>query len=211
MEHITKAYGRRRVLHDVDLLLPSGSFTLAVGPNGSGKTTLLRLLASVSRPTSGTLHWGLPGGEETTEPAEARKRIGYSGHTPLVYDELTVEEHLVLQLRLRGLEPSMADAWLSSFGLEVRANDRADTLSRGLRQRLSLAQALAPQPGHVLLDEPGSNLDQVGLELLLNALRSLRRKATIVVATHDPDPFRPLADRTIEIHGGQVREWGVPS
>lgn len=167
-------------------------------------------MATIAAPSSGTVHWGERGGNETTDPAEARRRIGYSGHTPLVYDELTVGEHVELQLRLRRRDQEGTMGWLRRLGLDARVHDRADTLSRGQRQRLSLVQAFSHQPRYLLLDEPGSNLDEAGRGLLLSELSAARRTATIVVATHDPDPFRPLADRTLEVRGGSIRDWGGP-
>lgn len=199
---------------DVDLELAAGSFHLLVGPNGSGKTTLLRLFATLTPPSSGRVHWGPSGEAPIRDAARARALLGYAGHTPLVYDELTVRENVESLLRVRGLTASDAEAraatWISRFGLTGRANDRADTLSRGLRQRLALAQALAPEPAVLLLDEPASNLDAQGIEALLAELRQLKGRATVVLATHAPDPFRPLADEVLEIHAGTIRARGRP-
>lgn len=210
---MTKTFGRRRVLDDVDLLVEPGTFNLLVGANGSGKTTFLRLFATLTPPTSGTIHWTGSDGSDIDDPAAARAMLGYAGHTPLVYDELTVDENIESLLLVRGTAPHLArDAtalWTERFGLEERRRDRADTLSRGLRQRVALAQAFAHEPPLLLLDEPGSNLDEAGLETLLKVLRGRRAQATIVLATHEPDPFRPMADRVLEIDDGKIRDWGA--
>lgn len=212
-EHVTKTFGRRRVLDDVDLLVEPGTVNLLVGENGSGKTTLLRLFATLTPPTSGTIHWSRPDGSAVDEPAAVRAMVGYAGHTPLIYDELTVDENIETLLLVRGIETGPAREatanWTERFGLGGRRRDRADTLSRGLRQRVALAQAFAHEPPLLLLDEPGSNLDEAGLETLLKVLRERREEATILLATHEPDPFRPLADRILEIHHGKIRDWGA--
>ena len=200
------------MLHDIEMLLPTGSFNLLVGPNGSGKTTLLRLASTFALPTQGRIHWGQADGTETLDARKARPRIGYAGHTPLLYDELTTYEHLEFALRIRGHTTAGArdgaETWLRTFELHHRYDERAETLSRGLRQRLALAQAFAPRPDFLLLDEPGSNLDAHGLEVLVETLRAARRTATILIATHEPDPFRPLADRVLEVKDGNVQVWG---
>ncbi|HLE47937.1 MAG TPA: ABC transporter ATP-binding protein, partial [Candidatus Thermoplasmatota archaeon] len=146
------------MLHDIEMLLPTGSFNLLVGPNGSGKTTLLRLASTFALPTQGRIHWGQADGTETLDARKARPRIGYAGHTPLLYDELTTYEHLEFALRIRGHTTAGArdgaETWLRTFELHHRYDERAETLSRGLRQRLALAQAFAPRPDFLLLDEP---------------------------------------------------------
>lgn len=203
------------MLDDLDLVLPTGSFTLMVGPNGAGKTTLLRLFTTSIHPSSGSVHWGSADGSELTQPEQIRARIGYAGHTPLVYDELTLRENVEIGLRVRR-RPNVearetADAWLDSFGLTQRRDERADTLSRGLRQRLALAAAFAPAPEFLLLDEPAGNLDTRGTEALLDGLKHVKGTTTVLVATHDPDPFRPFADRILEVGGGGARAWGERS
>ena len=212
MEHVTKSYGRRRVLDDIDLLLPTGSFNLLVGPNGSGKTTLLRIASTYARPTQGQVHWGQGDGTETSDARVARPRIGYAGHVPLLYDELSTREHLEFALRMRGASKSIAGqgaaAWTSAFEVASRQEERVETLSRGLRQRVALAQAFAVRPEFLLLDEPASNLDARGLEVLVDQLRQVRRASTVLIATHDPDPFRPLADRVLEVKDAKVQLWG---
>jgi ABC-type multidrug transport system ATPase subunit len=210
---VTKTYGRRLVLDDVDYVFQTGSFHLLVGHNGSGKTTLLRLLSTIAAPTSGAIHWGHEDGRPIADPVEVRKALGYAGHVPLVYDELTVRENLTFQLETRGHAPvdaaALARTWLKALDLDERRDERADTLSRGLRQRLALAQAFAHQPPFLLLDEPASNLDAHGLDALVRLLAQRRGNATIVVATHDPDPFRRLADHVIEVRAGKIQAWGA--
>lgn len=206
-----KNYGPRPALRDVSLDVPPGQFVLIVGPNASGKTTLLRLLSTTARPSTGRVRWGRD--EEHDLPKEeVRERIGYVGHVPLVYDELTVRENVEFHLRIRGAPRERArrdgEHWLNAFGLLARADERAAALSRGLRQRLALAQAFAPQPKYLLLDEPSSNLDASGSDALVRALREQKGRSLIVVAAHQAGPFRALADRVLELRAGRLVESG---
>ena len=177
---LAKRFGERRVFGGVDVDLPDDGFLLVTGPNGSGKTTLLRILARLALPTAGTLE--LP----------ARESIGYLGHDPLVYRELTPLENLTLFGRLYHV-PERAERvgmLLERFGLwEVRRR-RVSTFSRGMQQRLGLARVLLHEPSLLVLDEPTNALDADGLDLL-DAL--LDEQRAVVVATHDPARFERRA------------------
>jgi ABC-type multidrug transport system ATPase subunit len=209
LEHVTKRYGRRRVLDDANVTFARGSFTLLTGPNGAGKTTILRLLSTYSLPNAGTIHWVSDDGSELRDPAQVRARIGYVGHAPLAWDELSVRENVELQLRMRGRHRHEARQSLDRFGLAARSEDRADTLSRGMRQRLALAMATCHGPSFLLLDEPASNLDDASLQRLSELLHELRGRCTTVVATHDPAPLRALADRVVHVQDAKLEERGV--
>ena len=168
---LAKRYGDRRVFRDLDVELAGGGFLLVTGPNGSGKTTLLRILARLAAPSAGELE--LP----------ERHRIGYLGHDPLVYRELTPLENLALFARLYGVERERVGMLLERFGLWEVRNERVSTFSRGMQQRLGLCRVLLHDPSLLVLDEPTNALDAHGLELLDAVLDEER---TVVVATHDP-------------------------
>ncbi len=170
---LAKRYGDRRVFAGVDLAVPDGGFLLVTGPNGSGKTTLLRVLAGLAAPTAGELQ--LP----------PRHTIGYLGHEPLVYRELTPLENLTLFGRLyrlpeRGERIGML---LERFGLWEVRHERVSTFSRGMQQRLGLCRVLLHEPALLLLDEPYNALDAEGATLLDGIFEEPR---TMIVATHDP-------------------------
>ncbi len=170
---LAKRYGDRRVFKNLDVELPDGGFLLVTGANGSGKTTLLRILARLAAPTAGELQ--LP----------ARETIGYLGHDPLVYRELTPLENLTLFGRLYRL-PERAERigmLLERFGLWEVRHERVSTFSRGMQQRLGLCRVLLHDPSLLVLDEPSNALDARGLELLDGVLAESR---TYVVATHEP-------------------------
>ncbi len=170
---LAKRYGHRRVLAGVDLELADGGLLLVTGPNGSGKTTLLRILARLAAPSAGEL---------TLPP---RERVGYVGHAPMVYRELTALENLTLFGRLyripeRGERVGML---LERFGLWEVRHERVATYSRGMQQRLALCRALLHDPALVVLDEPYNALDADGAALLDAVFAEPR---TWVVATHEP-------------------------
>ena len=181
---LAKRYGDRRVFAGLDVDLDGGGFLLVTGPNGSGKTTLLRVLAGLAAPTAGELR--LPD----------RRTIGYLGHEPLVYRELTPLENLGLFARLyripdRGEHVGML---LERFGLWEVRHERVGTFSRGMQQRLGLCRVLLHEPGLLLLDEPYNALDVHGAELLDAVLDE--RRAT-VVATHDPQRVEARATQRL--------------
>jgi len=179
-----RRFGEKRVLDGVDLDLPRGGFLLVTGPNGSGKTTLLRLVAGLLVPTAGELRVDAP-----------RERVGFLGHEPLVYRELTALENLDLYGRLYRVAErrERIGMLLERFGLWEARNRRAETFSRGMLQRLALCRTLLHDPELLVLDEPFSALDEEGAALLDRELAELRPQATFVVSTHDPERVAALA------------------
>ena len=179
-----RRFGEKRVLDGVDLDLARGGFLLVTGPNGSGKTTLLRLIAGLLVPTEGELRVDAP-----------RERVGFLGHEPLVYRELTALENLDLYGRLYRVSErrERIGMLLERFGLWDARNRRAETFSRGMLQRLALSRALLHDPELLVLDEPFSALDEGGAALLDRELTELRLRATFVVTSHDPERVAHLA------------------
>jgi len=180
---LEKRYGFKRVLSGLDFELERGGFLVVTGPNGSGKTTLLRLCAGLAIPTAGTLE---------VEPD--RSRIGYLGHEPLVYRELTALENLDLYGRLYRVPErrERIGMLLERFGLWEARRERASSLSRGQLQRLALCRALLHKPELLILDEPFSGLDADGAELLDRELAGMKERRTLLVSTHDPERIAPL-------------------
>jgi heme ABC exporter ATP-binding subunit CcmA len=183
-ERLEKAYGEKVVLRGLDFELERGGFLVVTGPNGSGKTTLLRLCAGLAIPSAGTLE---------VEPE--RGSIGFLGHEPLVYRELTALENLDLYGRLYRVPErrERIGMLLERFGLWDSRGLRAAKLSRGQLQRLALCRSLLHKPELLILDEPFSGLDADGAELLDRELAGMRERRTILVSTHDPDRVAPLA------------------
>jgi heme ABC exporter ATP-binding subunit CcmA len=180
---LEKRYGEKLVLRGLDFELERGGFLVVTGPNGSGKTTLLRLCAGLAIPSGGTLE---------IEPE--RGGIGFLGHEPLVYRELTALENLDLYGRLYRVPErrERIGMLLERFGLWDSRGLRAAKLSRGQLQRLALCRSLLHRPELLILDEPFSGLDADGAELLDRELAGMRERRTILVSTHDPDRVATL-------------------
>jgi len=179
-----KRYGDKRVLRGIDLDVPSGGFAVVTGPNGSGKTTLLRLCAGLALPSEGELEIGVE-----------RAEVGFLGHDPLVYRELTALENLDLYGRLYGIPErrERIGMLLERFGLWDARRERVSSYSRGMTQRLALCRVLLHEPRLLVLDEPYTALDAQGAELLDAQLDELSGERTFVVSTHDPARVGRLA------------------
>ena len=182
--NLGKRFGEKRVLAGIDIELPRGGFAVVTGRNGSGKTTVLRMCAGLALPTEGTL-----------DVEADRAEIGYLGHEPLVYRELTALENLELYGRLYRVPErrERIGMLLERYGLWGVRHDRVGSYSRGMTQRLALCRVLLHDPALLVLDEPYTALDDQGAVLLDSQLTELRAEKTFLVATHDPARIERLA------------------
>jgi heme exporter protein A len=205
LERLSRDYGERTALEEVTLTLPAGDSLVVLGPNGAGKSTLLRVLATLLRPTRGevvVLGCALP-----REAWKLRGKIGYLGHEPLLYRDLTGRENLSFHAKLHGITGAAATARiaavLEAVGMERRADDRTAELSAGMRQRLAVARCVLHEPELLLLDEPDSNLDIEGRDVARGLIGPDSGKTRVIV-THDPERFLPEADQVLRlgIHEG---------
>ncbi|HEY7732274.1 MAG TPA: ABC transporter ATP-binding protein [Gaiellaceae bacterium] len=187
---LEKRFGAKRALQGVTFELDPAATLLVTGPNGSGKTTLLRLLAGLAAPTRGQL-------EVDVERAE----LGYLGHEPLVYADLTALENLDLYGRLYRVPErrERTGMLLERFGLWEARNDRVASYSRGMTQRLALCRVLLHEPRLLILDEPFTALDEAGSELLDRELAALVGERTIVLSTHEPARVEKLATTVLAL------------
>lgn len=204
VDHLTKSFGGRKAVDDVSFTLPEGAFLSVFGPNGAGKTTLLRMLATLSRPTEGTIEVG--GISLKEEPDRARESIGLISHNPMLYPDLTAEENLLLYAKLYGVENPQKRVieLLDAVGLKHRRLDRVRTFSRGMTQRTSIARALINDPSLVLLDEPYSGLDPHAIEIFDELIESVRENRTFVMVSHDLDKGLALASHVLVMAKGRV-------
>jgi heme exporter protein A len=172
-----KSFGEKRVLRGIDLDVARGGFAVVTGRNGSGKTTLLRICAGLATPSEGELRVDADRGQ-----------VGYLGHEPLVYRELTALENLELYGRLYRVPErrERIGMLLERFGLWDVRRERVASYSRGMTQRLALCRVLLHDPALLVLDEPYAALDTQGVELLDAQLDELRGERTFLVSTHEP-------------------------
>lgn len=207
IDDVSRHYGRRRALSHVSLTLHSGQLVALLGPNGAGKSTLLGMLATLVRPSAGSIYYGDHSGVRVV--AGLRAQIGFLSHDLQLYGELTARENLEFFAELYGLyEPTRcATEALNRAGLAPRADDVVDGFSRGMRQRLALERSLLHDPRLILLDEPFTGLDETSALVFADRLRRLKDAQRIVLlATHDLDVAEGLVDRSVMLKRGQMVE-----
>ncbi len=197
-----KRFGERVALRRVTLTVAPGESLAILGANGSGKSTLLRVIAGLVRPTVGEAR--LDGVPTAGAPPAVRRRIGYVAHRALAYRGLTAAENLRLLARLHRVDRAHVGRALRTVGLEERADERIESFSRGMIQRLSIARAVLHDPDVLLLDEAATGLDREGRELLDAVLTERRGRVTVVLTTHDEEAAARLADRAVVLRGGSL-------
>ena len=197
LEHL---YSGRRGLDAVSFSLQGPGVVAVTGPNGSGKSTLLRLLAGLLRPTSGRSLVTLAGAP--VPPAERRVVLGFASPELAFYDEFSCLENLTFAAEARGMRDRAAPALaaLERVGLGARARDRVAALSSGMKQRLRLAFALLHRPPWLLLDEPGSHLDEEGRSLVDHIVEEQAHDGLVLIATNEAREWG-LAAQRIELRG----------
>jgi heme exporter protein A len=201
LDGLERRFGERVALAGVSVRVEAGQTLAVLGGNGAGKTTLLRVLAGLLRP-----HGGRVRVLDATLPAERWKlpgRIGYLGHEPLLYRELSGRENLRYHARLHGVGVTRIEELLSAVGMERRADDPLRELSRGMVQRLAVARAVLHDPALLLLDEPRANLDPAAAERLEPLIgRSSGR--TRVLVSHDVEGALAEADAVLRLKRGRT-------
>ncbi len=206
IEKLIKAFGRKPVLKGIDLQVPAGQSVALFGPNGAGKTTLIRIIAGLSKHTSGSVKLG---GQEVQQAGHGlRRHIGFVSHNPLLYDSLTAEENLIFFGRLYEVPelPQRIDAVLERVGLLQRRKDLVRTFSRGMIQRLTIARSILHDPPILLLDEPDTGLDQQAADMLRGLLLDIGASdRTVLLTTHNLERGLEWADRALILNGGKIR------
>jgi heme exporter protein A len=205
VDDVSRHFGRRRAVARITFRADRGAILGLLGPNGAGKSTVLALLATLLRPTSGTIRYGTH--TAGAHGAALRASIGVLGHDLFLYPELTARENLEFFAGLHGVvdRPAAATAALDAAGLADRGGDPVSSFSRGMRQRVALERALIHQPRLVLLDEPFTGLDDASAGALGRRLHALRASGAIVVlATHDLDLAEGLLDRAVFLRNGRM-------
>ena len=205
-EDVSRHFGRRRAVSRMTFRASRGTILGLLGPNGAGKSTLLAMLATLLRPSSGSIRYGALG---TAAGAALRARIGVLGHDLFLYPELTARENLAFFAGLYGISETNghARAALERAGLDTRSEDPVSSFSRGMRQRVALERALIHNPRLALLDEPFTGLDDASTGALVSRLKMLRDTGAIVIlATHDLDLAEGLLDHALFLRDGRIVE-----
>jgi heme exporter protein A len=202
---LTKSFGPRAALAGVDLTVEAGESVTLAGPNGAGKTTFLRTLATLTRPTSGTVR--IAGLDPLRAGIEVRRRIGFLSHRTLLYEDLTAEQNLRFYGRMYELDDISGRArdLLEQVGLATRSQDLVRTFSRGMKQRLAVARAVLHDPAVLLLDEPYTGLDPNASEVLTDLLVGLAGEGcTILLTTHNIGRGLAVGTRIVVLVEGRV-------
>jgi heme ABC exporter ATP-binding subunit CcmA len=204
LDQVSKLFGSFAALRQVSVNLEPGRCYVLIGENGAGKSTLLRILAGLLRPSFGTVKvFG------DLDPHDARDRIGYMSHAPMLYDELTAQENLAYFSKLYPgrdcLSPAEA---LHQVGLDPNLTRTFGQYSQGMRQRTSLARVLLAAPELLLLDEPFSNMDVESVAQMVQLLAKFRQgNRTIVITTHQREHAAPIADWVLALKAGRVASF----
>jgi ABC-2 type transport system ATP-binding protein len=207
MRNVSKRYGQKVAVEDLNLNVPDGELFAFLGPNGAGKTTTIKMLCGLLFPTTGTVKVG--GFDVTTQGDEARKLVSYVPDQPFLYEKLTGREFLQFTADLYAMDPDHAKARMQYVQDQFRLYEFIDTLterySHGMRQRTVFAAALLHEPKLLIADEPTVGLDPKSIRELKVLLRQLAKGGTTVfLSTHTLDIAQELADRVGVIHNGRL-------
>ena len=205
LDGVERRYGDRAALSGVTVDVPAGATLAVFGANGAGKTTLLRVLAALLRPHAGSAR--VLGAALPKDAWKMRGKVGYLGHEPLLYRDLTVRQNLLFHARLHAVAPARVEEAIASVGLERRASDPLRELSRGMVQRAAVARATLHDPAVLLLDEPREGLDPA-MSKALEPLIGRSSGRTRVLVSHDVEGTLAEADLALGLRGGRQQFAG---
>lgn len=206
--NLTKKYGNLIAVKDLNLEVYEGEFFCILGPNGAGKTTTFLMLLGLIRPTYGSA-W-IDGYDVMRNPLEVRRRVGFVPEVPGLYDDLTARENLILTAELnkvsRDVRERRIKELLGKVGLEEWADVKVGKFSRGMKQRLAIADALIKNPKILILDEPTAGVDPKGSEEILSLLEGLSRNEgiTILMSSHLLHHVEKYGDRIAIMRKGEI-------
>jgi ABC-2 type transport system ATP-binding protein len=206
LDGVTKLYGARLAVDNVSLEIGTGEIMGLLGPNGSGKTTILRILTGYLRPTAGTAR--VAGFDIVRDGRAARRRVGYVPEDAPLYPQMRVNEFLVFMGRLHGLDGASLRHRLAYARERLGLQDMGDTiirrLSRGYRQRVSLAQAILHQPDLLVLDEPTNGLDPRQIIEFRELIRAVAERCAVIITSHILAEIERIADRAAILLEGRL-------
>src|SRR4030043_2438338 len=204
VEGLTKDYGSRRAINNLTFKANHGEILGFLGPNGAGKTTTMRILSGYMPPTMGVAR--VAGFDVVDESLEVRKRVGYLPETVPLYPDMTVFDYLKYMADLRHIKNAedRVDDVLEIVQMEERANGYISNLSKGLRQRIGLAQALIHGPDVLILDEPTIGLDPAQIREVRTLIREIGKHRTVLLSTHILSEAQQICDRVLIINKGAI-------
>ena len=207
---LTKDYGARRAIDNLTFDAKQGEIVGFLGPNGAGKTTTMRILTGYMPPSDGTAT--VAGYDVVEESLEVRKRVGYLPETVPLYDDMTALEYLKFMANLRRVPNPEERAFetLEGVNLAERADSYIGTFSKGMRQRVGLAQALIHQPEVLILDEPTIGLDPAQVVEIRSAIREIGKDRTVLLSTHILSEAQQICDRVLIINKGKIVTEDTP-
>jgi ABC-2 type transport system ATP-binding protein len=213
VQGISKRFGETLAVDHLDFAVREGEIFGFLGPNGAGKTTTIRMLVGLLRPDSGSA-W-VDGHDVAKEPVRAKESVGVVPETSNLYGELTALENLRYMAQLYGVPKKewtrRGEELLEDFNLLDRKNGKFQSLSRGMKRRLTIAAALVHRPRIVFLDEPTTGLDVMSARGLRNVVRGLKKKGvTVFLTTHLIQEAEDLCDRVAIIVKGKIRRLDTP-
>jgi ABC-2 type transport system ATP-binding protein len=206
VKSLSKAFSHHMAVKDLSFTIKEGRCVALLGPNGAGKTTTLEMLAGLQKPTNGTISF------LDAKTGDYRKHIGYLSQHPVFFPWMNAVEYLLFMGELSGLSKDKAmkrtDELLELVGIAESKKRRIGGYSGGMKQRLGIAQAMIHEPKLLMLDEPVSALDPVGRREVLEMMKKLKEKMTILFSTHILHDAEEICDDVIMIHDGELAVSG---
>ena len=203
VSHVSRYFGTFRAVNDVSFSIPTGQIVGLLGPNGAGKTTTMRMITGFLAPSEGQIF--IDGQDITQTPVESKKKIGYMPESAPLYGEMIVEDYLKYIAEMQGVDAAeKVPALCKECGLKEVMSKNISELSRGNRQRVSLAHALMHDPEILILDEPTSGLDPNQVEDVRAIIREIGKTRTVIISTHILSEVETICSRAIIISGGKL-------
>ncbi len=208
LTRVSKRYGKKMVVHNVDLTVHAGERLVMIGHNGAGKTTLMKLMLGLTRPSSGQVQ--VLGGDPASSSTSQRQALGYVPESVAFHSAMKGREVLAFYAGLKGVSAAEYNDILARVGLEEAANRRVSTYSKGMRQRLGLAQAMLGEPQLLFLDEPTSGLDPSLRRQFYELIDTLSRSGTTsLISSHSLNEVEARADRIAILKNGALLACGT--
>jgi ABC-2 type transport system ATP-binding protein len=212
IDSLTKSFGRINALDNLNLEIKQGELLGIIGPNGAGKTTAIRMVCCILKPDIGDIM--INGYSIHKDPLKIKSMIGYLPEEPNLYERFRAKDLLKYFAELYGVSKEdidgRIDELLELVGMTDRKDDRINTFSKGLRQRISVARALIHNPDIIILDEPTMGLDPATANSIRNFIRNLKGQKTMILCTHYMQEADALCDRVAILNKGKIIDVGTP-